>query len=513
MKRICCFIVSLTVLCCAAQERVYDILTYGAKGDGQTDNTRAILQAIDAAAMGGGGTVKVPAGKFITGVLRLRSGIHLYLAEGAVLLGSAKRADYGAGSASALIVADDQQDVSITGKGTIDGQALALLADIYRMLNAGTLEDKEWKEYNPWHQMRPEERNRPKIIEFRRCRGVQVRGITIRDGLCWIQNYKECTDMVIDSIRVRSTTFWNNDGIDLVDCRKVRVTNSFIDAADDGICLKSENAQSLCDDIYIAHCTIRSSASAFKLGTASHGGFSNIKVRDLTIYDTYRSAIALESVDGAVLENIDIRNIRATNTGNAIFLRLGHRKQSAPVGMLRHVYIGDVRAEIPAGKPDKGYEMEGPTLNDPHNVFPSSVAGIPGHPVQDVTLENIDITYAGGGSRDTAFFSPDSLARVPEREASYPEFSMFGELPASGFYARHVQGLQLKNWRIHYKKSDFRPVAVFDDVSGLTLGDIHIPEAKALPVILLHTTDSPVLSNIQLAVPLEKGIRRLTFLP
>jgi len=137
------------------------------------------------------------------------------------------------------------------------------------MLKAGTLEDKEWQIYNPWHQMRPAEKNRPKIIEFRNCDSVQIKEVTLRDGLDWVQKYTNCTNLLIDSVNVQSTTFLNNDGIDIVDCQKVRVTNCVINAADDGICLKSESPGGRCEDIYIAHCRIRSSASAFKLGTAS----------------------------------------------------------------------------------------------------------------------------------------------------------------------------------------------------------------------------------------------------
>ncbi|MDO6430956.1 glycosyl hydrolase family 28 protein [Flavitalea sp. BT771] len=466
------FIVTCTLVAgsCFAQARsFFNVLSYGARADGRTMNTRAIQKAIDAASDHGGGMVLVPAGRWVTGVLRLRSNVDLRLAENAVLLGSARRMDYGPGSASALIVADSQQNIAITGRGTIDGQGPLLIKDIYRMLEAGTLQDEEWKTYNPWHQMRPEERNRPKLIEIRHCQGVVVKGITIRDGLCWIQNYKSCSDITIDSIQVISNVMWNNDGIDLVDCRKVRVTHSFINADDDGICLKSEDAQGRCEDIYIADCTIRSSASALKLGTVSHGAFSNIRVRDLKIYDTYRSAIALETVDGATLEDIDIRNITATNTGNAIFLRLGRRNRRAPAGKLRRVYIGNVHVEVPAGKPDKGYEMEGPPVDEPHNIFPASITGLPDHPVEDVTLEDITVIYPGGASKDTAYRCPDSLYLVPEREEAYPEFSMFGELPASGLFVRHAKGLRFKKVRFIYKREDFRPAFVLDDVSGLVI--------------------------------------------
>lgn len=454
---------------CFSQTRPINIISFGAKPDGSTPSTKAIQKAIDAAFTRGGGTVLVPAGRFMTGVIHLRSNITLHLAEHAVLLGSPYRADYGPASASALIVADSQQHIAITGKGAIDGQGPLLIKDIYRMLKAGTLHDTEWQSYNPWGQMRPEERNRPKLIQFRNCNDVVVKGITITDGLCWIQDYRNCTNITIDSIRVISNVMWNNDGIDLVDCRKARITHSFFNVDDDGICLKSESAGGRCEDIDIEDCTIRSSASAFKIGTASHGRFSNIRVRRLNIYDTYRSAIALESVDGAILENIDIRNVTAVNTGNAFFLRLGHRNQRVPPGKLRNVYIGNIHVEVPGGKPDKGYEMEGPPVREPHNIFPSSIAGIPGTPIEQVILENISITFPGGASRDSAWRSPDSLTLVPEREQDYPEFSMFGELPAAGLFVRHAKGLRLKNVQLIFKKEDFRPARIFDDVSGLVM--------------------------------------------
>jgi len=335
----------------------YLITDYGAIADGKTDNTKAIQRAIDRAAESGGGKVLVPAGDFVTGVLQLKSNIELNLAKQSRLLASIKRADYGSGKASALIVATDVQHVAITGKGTIDGRAKLLLEDIYRMLNAGTLKDSEWKVYNDWHQMRPEENNRPHLIDFKNCKNIIIKNITIRDGLCWIQDYRDCSDIVIDSITVLSNTFLNNDGIDLTDSKNVRLTNSSFNVADDGICLKSSNPNSRCENIYIANCKVRSSASAIKMGTASRGGFKNITVRDIEVYDTYRSAIAIETVDGGDIENVDIRNIIARNTGNAIFIRLGQRNQRAAPGKLRGIYISDVKVSVPAGKPDAGYSM------------------------------------------------------------------------------------------------------------------------------------------------------------
>jgi parallel beta-helix repeat protein len=156
-----------------------------------------------------------------------------------------------------------------------------------------------------------------------------MKNIHLQNAATWVQNYKECSNVEIDSVHVFSNTFWNNDGIDLVDCKNARVTNCVINAADDGICLKSENRNSYCENIYVANCKVRSSASAIKFGTASYGGFKKIVIKDIEVYDTYRSAIAIEVVDGGVVDDVQVSNIRAVNTGNAIFIRLGHRNKDA----------------------------------------------------------------------------------------------------------------------------------------------------------------------------------------
>ena len=443
-----------------------DITTLGAKGDGLTMNTPFIQQAIDSIAATGGGTVLIPAGHFVTAVLHLRSGVELHLADSAVLEGSTHRTDYGKERASALLIADGQHDISITGKGIIDGRGREVVADVFRMLKEGTLQDPEWQHENPWHQKRPTESNRPGIIDFKNCDGVKIIDITLKDAAAWVQTYTECTRLTLQNMHVVSTAYFNNDGIDVVDCRDVHITGCNVNAADDGICLKSSNPASRCDTVVVENCVVRSSASAVKFGTASRGGFKNVIIRNITVYDTYRSAIALESVDGGTLEDVQVQGITARNTGNAIFIRLGHRRQNAPPGIIRHITIKDVTVEVPADKPDKGYETEGPGVLYPHNVFPSSITGIPGHPVEDVTLENINIIYRGKDEPAAGRYGLDSLDQVPENEKDYPEFSMFGELPAWGFYVRHAKNIHFRHVRLSHKDPSFRPAAIFDDVQG-----------------------------------------------
>jgi polygalacturonase len=456
------------------------------------------------------------------------------------LLGSINRADYGpALKASALIVADHQKNISITGKGLIDGQCDLLMNDIYIKLRSGELYDDEWKDFNPWFQRRPNEKNRPRIIEFKNCDGVTLKNIHIQNSTGWVQNYKECSNINIDSIHVFSNTFWNNDGIDLVDCKNAHVTNSFFNAADDGICLKSENRNSRCENIYVANCKVRSSASAIKLGTASWGGFQKIKIRDIEVYDTYRSAIAMETVDGGLIKDVDVRNIHAVNTGNAILVRLGHRNKDSAYGKLQDVYIANVKVQVPKTKPDKGYPMEGPELKYPkeykidsgnksesvspwnnsgidssatpypHNIFPSSITGLPGHAVENVVLENIEIIYPGGASKSVNYFPIDSLQKITEAVSSYPEFSMFGELPVWAFYMRHVKGITMKNIRVKTIESDYRSAFLFNDVQQLNINQVTIPSTTVLPAMVLSNIQGKEIKNVVIQGQADKIIKTI----
>jgi polygalacturonase len=480
------------------QQKIFNIIDYGAKPDGVTNNSSNIQKAIDDASTRGGGTVLVPAGKFVTGVIYLKSNVALNLAPNAVLLGSAKRTDYGPTDASPLIVAKNLENIAITGKGTIDANGEKLLKDLIVLLNTGKLKDTVWGKLNPWGQMQPLESNRPKIIGFTNCKGVTVKGITLKNSIDWVQDYRNCTDMVFDSIKVESNTYWNNDGIDLVDCKNVKLTNSFFNADDDGICLKSSDRNGACENIYIARCRVRSSASAIKMGTASWGGFRKITIKDIQIYDTYRSAIALECVDGAAMQDVDISNINAVNTGNAIFIRIGHRNKDTLIGSINGIRIRNVNVDVPAGKPDKGYPYEGPEVKGQHNFFPSSIVGLPGHAVQNVLLENINIVYHANADKSVAQFGIDSLDKIPENAQDYPEYSMFGELPAWGFYARHATGLTFKNVTISCPGSDFRSAVVFNDIAGLTIKNLNIPQVKVIPVIFLHAVTDQSFHDIHI---------------
>jgi len=520
-------VVSIAELCLFCKPKEYDISSYGAVADGITNNAVQIQSAIDDAYAGGGGKVIIPPGNYATGVIFLKSNVELYISSGARLLGSTDRKDYNNPFALAIIVAKEQTNISITGKGIIDGQAPELVKNIFANLQEGSLADDQWQ------FKRPTEKIRPMLIKFIGCSNVKIKDISLKNSASWVQDYKECNGLIIDNIIVESTAYWNNDGIDVTDSKNVKIINCFVNSADDGICLKSENPKSCCDSVYIADCTIRSSASAFKLGTASWGGFKNVTVRNLNVYDTYRSAVAIECVDGGKTENIDIENINGKNIGNAVFIKLGHRNSDSTIGVLQNVRIANLKAEVPLRKPDLGYPFEGPpdylryryrnSFKErpllgypfigqpmfPYNLLPSSVTGIPGVYVKNVTLENIEIVFGGAADKKVACIPLDSLQKVPEMEDDYPEFSMFGELPAWGLYVRHTDGLVLKNVKMSFKEDDFRPALVFDDAKNIHLEAVNIPTVKELPVILLNETDKFSYDKLQMPVDENEGIKKV----
>lgn len=475
----------------------HSILEFGAKGDGVTMNTKAIQSCIDKVHSEGGGKVIIPSGTFLTGSIVLKSKVELHLTKKATLLGSNNVADYKRLHRwMAIVLADSANNIAITGKGTIDGQGCALALHIDSLYYAGKLPERKYDK----PEKRPKPDARPQLVEFTWCKNVRIEGITMKNASSWVQTYDACENLIIDKIRVESDAYWNNDGIDIIDSKNVKISNCFVNASDDGICIKSFRHGPYiiqCENIHISNCKVRSSASAIKLGTSSYGGFKNVVIEDIRVFDTYRSAIALETYETGVLENILVQNIKATNTGNAIFIRLGHRTkyyfERTSTAVLKNVTIRNMKVKVPAKRPDAKYKMQGPALPFFHNTFPSSIVGIPEQSIENVTLENISIIYPGGGDPCYANLPLNRLDSVPENREMYPEFSMFGELPAWGFYVRHVDGLKMKNVQVKIRKADYRPAFVLDDAKNVQFTNVQVKGDNKAKNVKAHKS-----SNLQL---------------
>ena len=442
--------------------------------DGKTLCTAQLQEAIDRISAQGGGRLTFTPGSYLSGGLMLRSGVELYLEKDATLLGSTDPRHYALPSGVkapdnpdkvttyALIAASGVHQVKLGGQGTIDGQGLQLALTIDSLHHTGELIDPI---YNV-RRMRPN--TRPSLFFFYQCQQVRVDSLHLRNSAGWGLSFECCEDLTLSGLDVLNRAYWNNDGIDVTDCRRVLIQDCKINAADDGICLKSDYADRCNYDVEIARCDIRSSASAVKFGTASWGGFRRIHVHDIKVSDTFRSAIAIESVDGGVIDSVLVERIEAQNTGNAIFLRLGQRKGDRK-GVLRNVTIRNLKCQVPFGRPDEAYDLRGPEVDFFHNPFPSSICGIPGNSIENVVIENVDISYPGRATKGMAYKPLWRLDDVPERVEKYPEFSMFGELPSWGFYVRHVKGITFRRVQLSLRDTDFRPAFVFDDVTDLTM--------------------------------------------
>ncbi len=468
-----------------ATAKDYQMTLFGIKSDGVTMNTRSIQKAIDYIADKGGGRLIFTVGRYLTGSIHMRSNVTLHLSEGAILVGSTNPYDYDKelNAWYGLILANKQENIAITGKGVIEGRGRELANNFLNQACNGIISDD---------MKLGRVGNRPKLIYFRECNNVTVKDVTLQNPAFWTQTYDQCTNLLIDGITVHSRAYWNNDGMDIVDCNGALIQNCYVDATDDAICLKSHDANSICQNITVRNNKACSSASGIKFGTASQGGFKNIRIVNNTIFDTFRSAITIQAVDGGLVENVVVDSLRAFNTGNPIYLVVGQRNKDvnrlikideshsrAHRSRMDNIHISNVYAEVPGTKPDAGYEYEGPTEDNPRNISPSGIVGLADNHITNVTIENVEIVYPGGGDSTYARVATYELDKVPEMPQAYPEFSQHKELPAWGFYIRHADGITFKNVKLTARKADYRPAIVLDDVTQGSFTKMKITEPKA----------------------------------
>ncbi|MHA8067543.1 glycoside hydrolase family 28 protein [Aquirufa sp. ROCK2-A2] len=455
----------------------YFVLDFGAKNDGVSINTRTIQKAIDYVHENGGGRLIFQTGTYVTGSVYLKTNVTLQLDQGATILGSTNPFDYIKDKKigwMSMIFALNQENIGITGKGTINGRGYITANNMVNYIHRGIYTDVLKLD-------RPNETNRPQNIYFRECKNIIIKDITLKDPASWNQTYDQCKNLYVDGIFVDSKSYWNNDGIDIVDCDGVVIKNSYFDAADDVICFKSHSPDFICQNVVVDNCVGRSSANGLKFGTVSRGGFKNFKVTNLTIFDTFRSAITFAAVDGAEIENIVVDGVRSINTGNVIFLRIGDRWGKGKKPYMKNISISNVYAEVPLGKPDAGYNYEGPVEDLPRNISPASIIGLVENKIQNVTLKNIQIVYPGEGNPLYAKrgLTALELDGIPEMRDVYPEFSQFKELPAWGMYIRHAEGITFENVTFTAKKKDYRPSIVLDDVNGANFSGMKINEPES----------------------------------
>ena len=433
----------------ALPSRWYDVLSQGARGDGVAKDTEAVQQAIDRCGENGGGTVFFGPGTYLCGSLHLRSGVVLWLDGGATIKGSEDDQDYdpynepGFKSDSevitsrfrhALIRGEKVERVAIVGQGTIDG-------------NRG-------------------KRDRPKVLSLVRCKYVDIKGVTFR-------NASFCISLLgSDGINIEGVKILNAyaDGISADCCRDVRIANCHIESKDDAVVLKttfSLGERRATDNVVVTNCLLSTECNGFKIGTESSGDFKRIAVSNCVV-TTHEGlpptgGVCVETVDGGHVDGVVVSNITMRNARAPIFIRLGNRGRDmeTPVpGTLKNVIISNITAT-------------GATIA-------STITGIPGHNVENVVLDNIQLHYAGG----LPYCSPEE--GVPEMEAGYPDPEMFQALPAYGLYCRHVSGLTLSDVQLGYEDAFYRLAELnYYDIKWVTESGIPEPSAPGRPGLAL----------------------------
>ena len=467
--RLLLFIIHCSLFIAAAHAADYNIISYGAKSDTTVLSTMAIQQAIDDCSKAGGGRVVVPAGNYKTGTIVLKSDVHLFLEQGATLFGSTDLKDYKPMKSDfvslrtqtptiQLIYADKVANVQIDGEGTIDGQGWA-----FKKLT--------------WND---EGITRPHLIRFIRGEEIIVKDITLKNSGCWMQHYLACRYVRIENLKIYNRNNYNNDGLDIDGCYGVWVKGLQVDSDDDGITLKSTSPLP-CQDIYIEDCVVSSHCNAVKLGTETNGGFYSIYIKGIVVRPSSdqssqffgapskigTSALSLEIVDGGQMQNVYVSDFTVEGTESPIFIRLGNRgrgyKLRETVKGLSGTGNDDTIAElIPIGHVGRinGVHVSRFQVRNAGSVG-CSITGLPNYPVENVWLSDISIHHRGGVKADDLAAINDSIRN--EKEKAYPEATMWGRLPAKGFFVRHARNVVFDAVQIQTEQPDVRPDFVRDD--------------------------------------------------
>jgi hypothetical protein len=465
-----------------SQAQDTNILDFGAKADGATINTMAIQKAIDQTAIKGG-TVTIPQGEFLSGTIYLKSNVTIAIKKGGMLKGSPNLMDYPENTPSvkgmkphrafwksmpskALIYADNVDNIGLTGEGVIDGN--------------GT---------SPTFLTKDDDPNRPKLIFVVNCRKVRVENLKLQNSAFWLQHYFACDGVTIKGLTIYNHGNKNVDGID-IDSKNVTISDCIIDCDDDVICFKSDG-NFFCENVVVTNCVLSTTCNFIKMGTASFTGFRNISITNCVLKRppvslvrnwskesrgiqnelTGLAGIALEIVDGGKMEKINISDIIMNGIQTPIFIKLGSRMN--PTGSISDVTISNIMATA-------------------ESFITSSITAVPGFYINNVALSNIQIFNKGF---DNAF----PLTKIiPENEKDYPENRMFGDnLPAYGFYLRHVNNISFQQIQFHISGKEDRPAFHLEDASNISIvnAKVAVP-ANNQPIINAIDTNGLYVSNV-----------------
>lgn len=444
-----------------------NIKEFGAFGNGIAVDTQAIQSALDFCAETNE-VLCVSKGVYKTETIFLRDNSRVFFEEGGVLSGIPELSAYKDNGATfvdavntirgkALVVAHNVKNISIWGKGTITGNG----SDFNK-----TLKEK------------------PFLVRIVDSENIKIADVNLESSVSWCLHIDKCENVEIDGVKVYNRGCENNDGIDIDSCSNVRLVNCDVSSGDDAVCLKSTSKKA-CTDVYIKNCRISSDCAGFKIGTESVGDFRNIICEDCYFYDVLACGIKITPTDGAMVENVKIKNAVMDNCTGPIFIATGERNR-AYVDEGRKDKSQIINFEIDGFKadtikaPSRGYYnigIDGGKEGDSEEFLKSLydykdwcesiggiiISGTKSTRLQNITLKNLDIRLPGG------FTDKSHLFRVREMGTLYPEFHRFDPVPAKGIFIRHADGVTIENVCLSYKEKDIRSQIVTEDTNNFII--------------------------------------------
>ena len=427
---------------------VFDVRGFGAVGDGVTMDTQSLQRAIDACAAAGGGRVTVPAGVFLTGTIFLKSHVELHLMMGATLRGSPNRCDYNADdlfpqnqvfvqennvTGAHLILALEQEDVAITGEGTIDGNS-----DCF--FDPPTEPDGK----APVPHWRPGQ-----MVYFVECQSVRVRDVRLLNAPYWTLFLHGCVNAQIRGLRIdnpRSTH--NGDGIDLDCCKNVTVSDCIIRVGDDCITLRANSARlkdptKACENITVTNCVLSTFWNAVRVGVGD-GTVRNCVFSNLVITNTKTGICLIGNYTDSSAQGTEMRSIRFSNitmeTEMPFYIFTGRKASRA----IRDITFSDIR-----GSGSKA----------------SVVRGTPGRRPAGIRFRNIELDITGGSK---TIANPADLPKLCwEWDKGQP----------AAFYCAHVDDVLFDNVILRWGACDgpWRHALLAEDATGLVTRDCQFP--------------------------------------
>jgi hypothetical protein len=469
---------------------VYNVREFGAKGDGKTLDTTAIQSAIDKCFNEKGGTVLIPAGDFLSGTLELKSNVTLHIAAAGKLLGSPKREDYTAGKGVppgngniVFLYAVNAQNVSVEGKGTMDGNGLAFYNG--KGDNTGPGQGGVGGNFD-----------RPHLFIFYQCTNLVLQNSSFVASAYHCVRILKCKQVHIDGIRIYNRVNKNNDGFHFNDCEYVHVMNCDVQCQDDACALFGSNKF-----VTVTNCSFSTRWSIFRFG----GGESqNIAVTNCLIYDTYGCPIKI-SAGRASIENLTFSNIIMRNVTGPIGIGFSgpsnnnsnNNPQPSTKPFIRNIVFNAIRAIVVARPIDHPDIHFGVSVREGEKNSCITLNAMGDYYLENISFTDVHVKYAGGGT------AAQAAKVVPNVAAEY--FGVWDPLPggppAYGMYARNVKGLTLHNVRFEYDERDARPAVIFDNVEDATVNGLSAKGSEGTELLRFINSKDVLLTGTRLLAP------------